>query len=64
MKNNNIPDAKDFINLNTHLTNEEMLIKFAKLHVLSALNHAYEISNLEAWDKNKIYECYPQNNIK
>ncbi len=60
----NIPIAKDFIFQNTHLTNEEMLKKFAKLHVLAALEESFKVSALEAWDKNKIYEAYPQDNIK
>jgi hypothetical protein len=60
----NIPIAKDFIFENTHLTNEEMLTKFAKLHVLAALEEAFKVSALEAWDKYKIYEAYPQDNIK
>lgn len=59
-----LPTAKDFITMNTHLTNEEMLIKFAKLHVKCALDESYRVSNLEAWDKDKIYECYPQTMIK
>ena len=64
MQNNKIPDAKEFIRKNTHLTNEDMLVKFAKIHVLCALEECFKVSNLEAWDKNKIYECYPQTNVK
>lgn len=58
-----IPPAKDFIFQNTHLNNEEMLKKFAKLHVLAALNEAFKVSGLEAWDKHKLYEAYPQDKI-
>ena len=59
-----IPSASEFIMLNTHLTNEDMLIKFAKMHVKMALEEAYKISNIEIWEKDKIYECYPQTKIK
>lgn len=59
-----IPKASEFISQNTHLSNEEMLKKFAKMHVKMALEQAYKVSNLEAWDKNLIYECYPQTNIR
>ena len=59
-----IPTAKDFISQNSHITNEDMLKKFAKLHVLAALNEAFKVSALEAWDKHKLYEAYPQDNIK
>lgn len=59
-----IPTAKDFIFQNTHLTNEDMLKKFAKLHVMAALEKAYLVSGLEAWDKDIIYQSYPQDNIK
>lgn len=59
-----IPTAKDFILQNTHLTNEDMLKKFAKLHVHQALEEAYKVSSLEAWEKNLIFEAYPQDKIK
>ncbi len=59
-----IPTADEFIIMNTHLTNAEMLRKFAKLHVHAALEETYKVSKLDIWDKDKIYECYPQSNIK
>lgn len=62
--NNNIPTADEFITLNTHLSNAEMLRKFAKLHVRAALEETFKISKLDIWEKDKIYECYPQSNIK
>jgi hypothetical protein len=62
--NNEIPTADKFIVMNTHLTNAEMLRKFAKLHVRAALEETYKVSKLDIWDKDKIYECYPQSNIK
>jgi hypothetical protein len=61
---NKIPTSNQFIIMNTHLSNEEMLKKFAKLHVLAALEEVFKVSGLEVWEKNKIYECYPQTNIK
>ena len=59
-----IPTAQEFITRNTHLTNEDMLKKFAKMHVLMALESAFEVSKLDVWDKNLIYECYSQDKIK
>jgi len=59
-----IPNADEFIRNNTHLTNEEMLKKFAKMHVKMALEETFKVSRLEAWEKNLIYECYPQIKIK
>lgn len=59
-----IPSARDFIQQNTHLTNEDMIKKFAKLHVKCALDAAYEVSKLDIWEKNVIYESYPQDKIK
>jgi len=58
-----IPNASQFIEKNTHLTNEEMLKKFAKMHVKMALEEAYKVSRLDIWEKDLIYECYPQSNI-
>lgn len=59
-----IPNADEFIRNNTHLTNEEMLKKFAKMHVLMALESAFKVSKLNEWEKNLIYESYPQTKIK
>lgn len=59
-----IPTAAEFIFHNTHLSNEEMLKKFAKLHVHSALEEAYKVSKMDIWEKDKMYECYPQDKIK
>jgi hypothetical protein len=58
-----IPNASEFIIQNTHLTNEEMLKKFAKMHVKMALEEAYNVSKLDIWEKDLIYKCYPQSNI-
>lgn len=59
-----IPDANDFIRINSHLPNEEMIKKFAKMHVKMALEAAFKVSKLNEWEKNLIYECYPQTKIK
>jgi hypothetical protein len=59
-----IPKASDFLIMNTHLTNEEMLLKFAKMHVKMALEEAFKVSRLDSWEKDLIYECYPQTKIK
>ena len=59
-----IPSASNFVTMNTHLTNEEMLLKFAKMHVKMALEEAFKVSRLDEWEKDLIYECYPQTKIK
>lgn len=67
--------ANDFIRENTHLTNEEMLVKFAAMHVEKALQVASEIdfNNVSYEDTANDYEearsmaiinSYPLNNIK
>jgi len=61
---NEVPSATEFIFQNTHLSNEDMLKKFAKLHVLCALEEAFKVSDLEAWDKHKKSGVYPQTKIK
>ena len=59
-----LPTAKLFILQNSHLPNEEMLKKFAKLHVEKALNEAYKVSLLESWEEDIIKKSYPLDKIK
>jgi hypothetical protein len=59
-----IPTAQEFILQNAHISNENMLKKFAKMHVKMALEEAFKVSKLNMWEKDLIYKCYPQDNIK
>jgi hypothetical protein len=59
-----IPTANEFLFNNSSTQNEEMLIKFAQLHVKAALDEVFKVSNLETWEKDLIYESYPPEKIK
>jgi hypothetical protein len=59
-----IPTANEFLFKNASTPNEEMLIKFAQLHVQAALEEAFKVSNIETWEKDLIYESYPLEKIK
>ena len=61
---NEIPTANEFLFRNTATPNEEMLIKFAKLHVKAALDEAIKVSRIETWEKELIYKSYPLEKIK
>jgi hypothetical protein len=60
----NIPTANEFLKRSSAIDNEEMLIKFAKLHVEMALEEAFKVSGLETWEKDIIKKVYPLEKIK
>ncbi len=60
----NIQTANEFLFNNSSLPNEEMLIKFAQLHVKKALDEVYKSSKLETWEKDLVYNTYPLEKIK
>jgi hypothetical protein len=59
-----IPTANEFLLKNSSTPNEEMLVKFAKLHVQAALDEAFKVARIEIWEKDLIYESYPPEKIK
>lgn len=60
----NVPTANEFLIKNSATQNEEMLIKFAQLHVKAALEEAYKVSKLESWEGDIIKNSYPLEKIK
>jgi len=59
-----IPTANEFLIINSATPNEEMLVKFAQLHVKSALDEAFKVARIEIWEKDLIYNSYPPEKIK
>jgi hypothetical protein len=63
----NIPTANDFIINNSSTSNEEMLLKFAKLHMNELLNQIVkELTPVEITESNidRIIKVYIKKNIK
>ena len=60
----NLPTANQFLFRNSATPNEEMLIKFAKLHVQAALDEVMKVARIETWEKELIYNAYPPEKIK
>lgn len=62
-----IPTANDFLMSNSSTPNEEMLIKFAKLHMEGLLNYIMtEITPIEVTETNidRMIKFYSRKNIK
>jgi len=63
----NIPTANDFLINNSSTPNEEMLLKFAKLHMNELLNQIVkELTPVEITESNidRIIKVYTKKNIK
>jgi hypothetical protein len=63
----NIPTANDFLMNNSSTPNEEMLLKFAKLHMDELLNQIInELTPVEITESNidRIIKVYSKKNIK
>ena len=62
-----IPTANDFLMSNSSTPNEEMLIKFAKMHMDGLLNYIMsEITPIEITETNidRMIKLYSRKNIK
>ena len=64
---NKIQTANDFLMNNSSLPNEDMLLKFARLHMEGLLNYVIsEISPIEVTETNidRLIKLYSKKNIK